>query len=189
LLITDYHMRDTAFLDKINSIQLHETDVWAGYIAGEATNIWSDGDWRRVSHFPKLPIVVSRTNKNGTYCGLEAMMAIYKLGIPKHTAVVADIELLSSNIDEMVKWLDEFHAVMHFFEYDVWKYGSLDYLFDLPPVEGSWIATDSKVAEQYHHAGVHATQYLFAGEYDDSLIHRHAVHSKLAVHWGINNGM
>jgi len=180
-------MKDTANLDNVNAAELHEAEVWAGYIGGAATHIWTDSDWRRVSAFPKLPIYVTRPDRSGTYCGLEAIMAIYKLGIPGSTAVVADLELLSSDIPLMGHWLTEFNQVLHYFDYYVWKYGSTSYLFDIPPVDGSWVATDSKVKEQFHHDGVHATQFLFEQKWDDSLIHRWSVHHRISENWKINN--
>lgn len=185
MLITDYHMRDAAFLDKVDSTELHDCDVWAGYIGGAAQNTWSDNDWRRVEQFPKLPIYVTRPDKTGMYCGLEAIMGIYKLGIPHGTAIAADLELLSDKVADMAEWLTDFDKVLTFFGYETWKYGSTDYLFDIPGVAGSWVATDSKIPEQYKKPGVHSTQYLFGNPFDASLIHRHAVHTRLAVKWGL----
>jgi hypothetical protein len=189
LILTDYHMRDAASLDKITSQELHAVDVWAGYLGGEAENVWTDNDWRRVASFPKLPIYVARTNKNGNYCGLEAIMAIYKLGIPRGTAIASDLELLSHDIGTMVEWAAQFNDVLRHFGYYQWPYGSTSYLFDIPSYDGYWVATDSKVEEQYHHGAVHATQYLFEELWDDSLIHRHAVHSRLSQDWKINHSM
>src|SRR5215469_5277560 len=141
-------------------------DVWAGYIGGNVDDVWPDDSWRRVSHFPKLPIYGARTDKTGTYCGLETIMALYKLGVPHSTAVAVDLELFfngvhwdSVTIDDVSGWLNEYYDVLKFFGYITWKYGSTSYLFRLPPVDGSWVATDSGVKEQFNHAGVHATQY------------------------------
>lgn len=187
LILTDYLMRDCADLSKITSTELHEADVWAGYLAGEVEEVWTDNDWRRVASFPKLPIYGARTDKNGGYCGLEAIMAIYKLGIPRKTAIALDLELLSGNVEEMIQYAIDFRKVLDFFDYDVWPYGSTSYLFDVPPMGGYWVATDSKIAEQYDHSNVHSTQYLFGDLWDDSLIHRHAVHAYLSAKWGINN--
>jgi hypothetical protein len=182
-------MRDTDNLSGIDSQELHACDVWAGYIGGQATHTWSDNDWRRVADFPKLPIYVSRVGKTGTYCGLEAIMAIYKLGIPRGSAIVADVELLSGDIAELINWTTDFREVLDYFGYHVWPYGSTSYLFDIPMFGGYWVATDSKVEEQYHHPGVHATQYLFGESWDTSLIHRHIVHAQLHQNWGINHSV
>lgn len=192
-MLNDYLMKDAAFLDKVDSNTLHEADVWAGYISGEgATHIWSDNDWRRVAAFPKLPIPVATPGKSGTYAGYQCLIAIHKLGIPRGTAVSPDMELFFTepnwDMEGATQWLYEFYAVMHHFDFWVWKYGSTSYLFDLPLVDGSWVATDSKVKEQYHHSGVHATQFLFDDNgTDDSVIHRHAVHTRLAADWGVNH--
>lgn len=181
-------MRDCAQLSHITSTELHEADVWAGYLGGAAEVVWSDNDWKRVADFPKLPIYVTREDKTGNYCGLEALIAISKLGIPTGTAIAVDIELLAErDVAEAIDWLQEFAKVLHHFHYDVWPYGSTSYLFDLPLLNGYWVATDSKVEEQYHHPGVHATQYLFGELWDDSLIHRHIVHARLSHDWGINH--
>jgi hypothetical protein len=186
-VITDYIMKDAEHLPV--SLDNIEADVWAGYIGGAAANIWTDDDWRRVSHKPKLPIYVTRPDKTGKYCGLECIMALYTLGIPRGTAVAADLELLSSDVPLMNEWLEDFYRVLSFFGYEVWKYGSLDYLFNVDGVDGSWLATNSKVEKQYAHAGQHATQWLFGsdnGQTDSSLIHRWAVHHHLSANWGVN---
>lgn len=182
-------MRDCADLSRIDSKELHEADVWAGYLSGAATKICSDNDWRRVADFPKLPIVVARPGKTGQYCGQEAILAIYKLGIPSGTAIAFDPELESGDIAEMVDVTNGFADVLHHFHYDVVVYGSVSWLFDIPMHNGYWVATDSKIAEQYHHPGVHGTQYLFGDLWDESLVHRHWVHSRLAQDWKINHSV
>jgi len=185
--ITDYKMYDVSDLGSITSQELHDCDVWAGYLSGAATHVWSDNDWKRVADFPKLPIVVARPDKAGNYCGLEALIAISKLGIPTHTDIALDMELYQNDIDAGIEFVNTFTPVLRHFGLGVCGYGSTSYLFDLPFGDGYWVATDSKIEEQYHHPGVHATQYLFGSNYDISLIHRHFVHKRLEANWGINH--
>jgi hypothetical protein len=182
--LTDLVMKDAeSFIADV------KTDVWAVYIGGAATKVWSDDDIRRISHFPKLPIYVLRPDKSGTFCGLECIMTLYKLGIPRSTAVALDMELLCEDLSKLSESVSEFYKVLSFFGYLVWKYGSLSYIFKVPSVDGSWVATDSGDDEQYQHAGVHATQWKFStddGDTDTSRIHRIAVHHRLTESWGIN---
>lgn len=191
--MSDLIMFDAATLDKINETTLHKPDAWAGYISGAAEHIWTNEEWHRVSAFPKLPIVVARANNTGTYCGLEAIMAIFKLGIPRSTAIAYDPELFfdpqyfkgtpEEAVDAAINSVAEFYKVMTHFGFLTWKYGSTSWLFKLPPVDGSWVATDSGEAKQYPHSGVHATQYAFDSLLDESVIHRIAVHHRLSESW------
>lgn len=194
-LMTDLILADAAYLP---SIMPHGIDAWAVYVSGAATHIWTEDEIREVSRYPKLPIAVTRPDKSGTFCGLEFMMAAYKLGIPRGTAVAADLELLAQkcqadgDMSPLYIWIDEFYRVMVHFGYVQWNYGSISYLFECPPCDGFWVATNSHDEIQYPHRYVHATQWIFdvevpGGTIDKSLIHRIAVHHRLSEIWKVNH--
>lgn len=188
--MTNLTMLDAAYLPANHSSL--EVDVWGVYIGGAATHIWPDTDIKKVSHYPKLPIYVLRPGRTGTFCGLECIMALYKLGIPRGTAIALDVEPIKGqpfDLEEVKQAVIEFFNVLKFFGYIVWKYGSTSYLFELINCDGSWVATDSHVREFYSHPGVVATQYEFGTDNDrtdTSIIHRFAVHHRLSESWGIN---
>lgn len=183
-------MLDAAYLP--SNYHSLEVDVWGIYIGGAAEHVWPDDDIRKVSSYPKLPIYVLRLDKTGTFCGLECMMQLYKLGIPRGTAIALDVEPIEGqpwDIEKVKVAVSEFFNVLRFFGYQVWKYGSISYLFELIGCDGSWVATDSGIREMYNHPGVVATQYEFETnnkETDTSIIHRFAVHHRLSENWGVN---
>jgi len=181
MLLTDYEMLDAAELP----LTWPETDVWAGYVGGAADNIWSNEDWQRVARYPKLPIWVADKTHSGSYWGLGIVIAAYNLGIPRGTAVAIDMELVGADGKAN---LEDCGKCLHYFGYYAWPYGSTSYLFQLPPLDGYWVSTDSKMKQQYAHPNVHATQWDFGSLFDSSLIHRHAVHAHLASSWGVNAG-
>src|SRR5579871_4097197 len=69
----------------------------AGYIGGDTPHVWTNREWARFRHFPKLPIYVDdfRTGKAaGIDDGWKCLERLYSIGMPavKGLAVAYDIE-------------------------------------------------------------------------------------------------
>ena len=177
-------MIDMAYPSSVGDIP-HSVSAVMGYIGGAATNIWTEADWRRFDHYPKLPIFVATEKNSGTYDGWAAVMTMYRLGIPRDTALVIDTELRQSNADD---YYTDFYNICRWSGAICWKYGSSNWIYDLPAMDGIGIADPTMVRHCLAGREYRFTQWYWGGKaspttnYDLSEIHRHAM-THLAVDW------
>jgi len=168
-----------------------DIEVFAGYIGGEAQHVWAISDWQRVDNYKKLPIYVNRTGTTGLHDGWECLMMLYNLKVPLGTAVGLDTELRQSNDDH---YYDDIYAVLHYFGYIVWKYGSQSWLFNLQAMDGYWEASpqvsgNPNIPSIPSASNLRAYQYFWGNlanpnvPYDLSAIHRMAYSHRLSADW------
>lgn len=160
-------MRDAAFASNI------DPGTWdhavAGYYGGPgAYHVWEPADWKRFPRHKKLPIwVAAEGDKNGTEDGKAAVAALKALGVPRHVWTALDME-------EMVDrtYVEAFGDVVQPY-YRVWVYGSADFVFGNPALDGYWVADYRNIGPfMYEATGkeVRATQYQRGDAYDSSAV-------------------
>lgn len=129
-------------------------DIIAGYIGGDTPHIWTKAEWDQYKTLRKLPIWVRSQRGDGNADGFDALKQLYRLGVPKGTTVVYDLETLVYGA-----MVTAFSNVMAWGGYQTWIYGSADYVFGNPPCAGYWVADYKGQPFMYPHSAVRATQY------------------------------
>jgi hypothetical protein len=142
-------------------------DIAAGYIGGDTPHVWTLTEWGRFSGHYKLPIyVASNDGRDADADAFEALRHLYALGVPLDTRIALDLETRIAPV-----YVSRFNAVMAFFGYRVWVYGSASTVFRNPVCRAYWVADYAgKGPFMYDHAGVMATQWTNGVHYDSSLV-------------------
>lgn len=113
----------------------------------------------------KVPTCV-RSNPQQTTPGYDAGGFIEKLhegGVPAGVVTILDLE---EAIDPA--WVLGYGELVHAAGYLVWPYGSTDFLFRNPPLDGYFVGNPTQIPHLW--PGSRATQWGFFGAYDLSLI-------------------
>jgi hypothetical protein len=147
--------------------------VIAGYLSSPAAyHPWSNSDWAKFGTMKKLPIFVASkaTGLAGTgdSDAFSCLEQLYKLGVPKGSAVGLDME---TAVD--ASYVKDFSNALQWAGYRTWVYGSASSVFlnPQPSYGGYWVADYKGIGPfMYKHPGVRATQYESGSEYDSSLI-------------------
>lgn len=158
------HMADAAFAANIPP----GFPIVAGYYPGAADfHPWTRADW---GLFPgaKLPVTVPADPGNGHEDGLAALASLRMLGVPQGSFTALDLE---ERVD--VEYVLNFGAALQQ-GYRVWPYGSLDFIFRNPPLNGYWPAayglTAAELMQLLAQPHVRAIQYQPGPGYDQSLV-------------------
>lgn len=151
--------------------------VVAGYIGGNTPHIWTVEEWHRFPRRALLPIFVY-TGNGGQQDALAALQAIYRLGIPRGSRIVYDME---TRVDKVS--VRAFYSVLSYFGYKVWVYGSKEFVFGNPPCDGYWIADWTGQPHMVLGPYVRATQWTSGDLWDLSLIKRWVFFFKRSVWW------
>lgn len=156
-------LRDAAFAGNIPATWEHAV---AGYYGGpDAYHVWPAADWKRFGRHKKLPIWVA--GRNGAGEAVAALDALKALGVPKGCWTALDMENRAD-----VSYVDRFGQVMAG-HYRVWVYGSASTVFQMPALDGYWVADYAgRGPFMYEHgnAEVRATQYASGPDYDSSTV-------------------
>src|SRR5579862_947840 len=102
----------------------------AGYIGGDTPHVWTPKEWKRFRGFPKLPIYVNNLSpdsyQDGKTDAFKAMEQLLLIGCKPGHPVAYDLE--TAIVPMRVQG---FATAKRFFGYDVWAYGSLDFIFKI----------------------------------------------------------
>jgi hypothetical protein len=131
----------------------------AGYIGGDAYNVWTlwpDAPYR-------LPIWVQ--SDPTTSDGPALVSRARSLGLPVGCTIALDTETAIAP-----DFFEDAIASLKGAGFRSLTYGSIDSVFQNPCDLGRWVADPTGVPHMYPGPQVLATQYLFAGSYDASLI-------------------
>lgn len=155
----------------------HWLKIVSGYVGGDTPHVWTSAQWARFDGIKKLPIFVTTTTgvPSAWTDAWYILQLLYRLGVPKLTAVVLDLE---TRIDPA--YVTGVHRIIHDFGYLLWPYGSVGTLFANPVCDGYFVATLDGIAQPVMHPGVKATQYVDRGQEDTSLVEFAAYHNELA---------
>ena len=154
-------IRDAAFASNLSG--------WgravAGYYGGpNAYHVWPAGDWRQFSGTRKLPIWVAGLDGSGE--GANAVNALRALGVPPRVFTVVDME---NRVDKT--YVEHFGERLNAAGYKVWVYGSASTVFQMPALQGYWVADYAGSGPfMYNHGQVRATQYASGQNYDSSTV-------------------
>jgi hypothetical protein len=130
--------------------------IVAGYIGGRTPHIWTLHDWNKFPGMRRLPIWVY-TGAGGYNDGFACLQALYSLGIPRGSRVVLDMETLNGPGNRSA--VLQFWAILRYFGYKVWVYGSASTVLTLPAANGYWIADWTFVRHMFVAPNVRATQW------------------------------
>ena len=156
-------MGDAAFADNLVGTAFQAV---GGYLdAPNAFHPWSEADWDTVPG-PKLPIYVGGTNAVGD--ADSCVQQLRALQIPAGKYVALDMETRSGSRDG--QYAAGFGAVVQHNGYGVLVYGSASTVFNLPQLNGYWVADYLFVPFMYSHSGVRATQWTDGAKYDQSTV-------------------
>lgn len=141
--------------------------IVAGYIGGDAKNVWTFAQWKNAGRRRKLPIWVAAQSgtRNGVTDAWAILAQCYRLKIRRGSPIVIDMETL---VDPIYLWA--IYGILTFFGYRVWVYGSKDTVFGNPPCDGYWVADFTQIRHMVPGKLVRATQYRTPGPYDTSLV-------------------
>lgn len=125
-------MADAAFAPDIQP----GFEIAAGYYGGPgAFHVWPRADWGRFPGY-RLPIWVEATgDKSGQIDGQGAVDELGRLGVPKGSFTVLDMETMRDRT-----YVTNFGAELKSAGYRVWVYGSRSTVFGNPPLNGYWVA-------------------------------------------------
>jgi hypothetical protein len=158
-------MGDAAFPQGLDGTAF---DAVGGYFpAANAVHGWTRGDWGRIPG-PKLPIWVANFGqKNGLRDAEQTLADAQDIGM--HKGIVAlDME---TSVDKT--YVAAYGSVMQHHGYKVWVYGSASTVFDMPQLNGYWVADYAGIGEfMYRHPGTRATQWTDGPKYDSSTVKR-----------------
>jgi hypothetical protein len=143
-------------------------DAAAGYLGGDTPHIWTVDEWRRLDRLPKLPIWVRSdpgTPAQGESDALIALHRLYQIGAPRGITVALDLE---EAVDP--PFTERFGSVMHWAGFYVWPYGSRDFIFRNPPLDGYWVADFTGTPHFAAGANVRATQWEAGPVLDRSVV-------------------
>jgi hypothetical protein len=137
--------------------------VAAGYFGGaDAYHVWTPEDWARFPGY-RLPIYVPGVPGSGPEDGGHAVGLLHELGVPVGAPTVLDMETRKDAL-----YVENYGAVLNQAGYKVWVYGSLDFVFGNPPLQGWWVADYTGRAHMVDHPKVRATQWASLPTYDHS---------------------
>lgn len=154
-------------LDAAYAQDLDGTDANAvgGYLdSPNALHPWSSSDWAGIPG-PKLPIWVA--GDAGEPEAETVLSQLTMLGVPMRGYVAVDME---TRVD--VTYVTKFGAILQHNRYRVLVYGSAETVFQMPQLNGYWVAgyLDPPEPYMYPHQGVRATQWEAGTRYDTSAI-------------------
>lgn len=145
------------------------TDIVLIYVGGDTPNPMTDAAINRLPQRYRYPTWV-RSNPNGAAnAAADASLFIAWLlshKVPAGSHVILDLEVA---ID--AAYVLTFDAALLKVGYKTTKYGSLDFIFQNPKTSGgTFVANPTGVPHMLTDGDTVATQYLFAGAYDLSLV-------------------
>jgi len=129
-------------------------DVAAFYLGGDAAHVWTEEQIHTQPARWRWPIWVMAAGGDGRQHGLECVLALCALGVPKHTAVMLDCEAISEP-----HRVDAFADVVHQAGWITTPYGSTSTLFTNPVRAGYAVATLDGNPVMYSHPHVIGTQW------------------------------
>jgi len=139
-------------------------EIAAGYIGGDTPHVWTEQEWRRVSHLKRLPIwVYDPRSGNPDEDAVEAFLSLYRLGATVGAPLALDME---THVDK--EYVIRFSSLIKWARLRCWVYGSADTVFGNPSADGFWVG-DWTGTPHMHGGGV-ATQYARGNEYDSSVV-------------------
>lgn len=134
-------------------------DAAAGYLGGDTPHIWTVAEWQRLDRLAKLPVWVRSVPGRHPVAqahadAFAALQRLYEITAPRGITVALDLE---EAID--ATYVQSFGNVMHWAGFYVWPYGSLDFIFRNPPLDGYWVADFTGQPHFAAGANVRATQW------------------------------
>lgn len=155
--------RDAAFPE--NLFGMPEDEVTLGYFGGpNALNVWSTDEWARFNRNYKIPIWVAGMDGIGE--GHDARNLLESgLNVPSGKVVMVDMEGRKDRT-----YLQHFGGILQVAGYKVWDYGSLNHIFQDPPLNGYAVADPTGIMHMYPHTSVRMTQWAFGQQYDNDIV-------------------
>jgi hypothetical protein len=134
------------------------SSVVAGYIGGNTPHVWTKAQWNSFTGRKRLPIYVADAAQKGAAAGeidaWDALHALLSNNVPISTRVVYDMEAV---VD--APKVQAFANILNHFGYEVWVYGSKDFVFGNPKCNGYWVADFTGKSHMAAGKNVRATQY------------------------------
>lgn len=162
-------------------IPVNWTGAVAGYIGGDTPHVWTNAEWQKFRGQRKLPIFVRSDPglADPEADAFDALRRLYQLGVPLGSRTALDLEMAQNP-----SYVNRYAAVMHFYQFHVWPYGSAGFVFANPPADGYWVADYTGSGPfMYPHPDVRATQYANGQNFDSSTV-KDWVYADL-THWWV----
>lgn len=168
MLAKPYNLQDAEYRDNIEPSGF---DAVAGYIGGSAANIWTNSDFWSLDHaLRRLPIWVGAVGGIARISALaDASAAVARLReLTVHPGRVVALDMETA-VDP--RYVLTFGHIVANAGYMTWVYGSLDFVFRNPPLDGYWVADYDHVTTKPAHPMVVAKQYANGQSIDRSVIY------------------
>jgi Domain of unknown function (DUF1906) len=137
-----------------------------GYFGGpNAYHVWNRNDW---GMFPGYKVPIWVAGYNAAKESSDAIAALHTLGVPQGCVIALDMEGRMSEADK--NYVTSFGFQLQQAGYKVWVYGEASTVFNLPQLNGYWVADWTGTAFMFKHIGVRATQWAEGPGHDNDLI-------------------
>lgn len=146
-----------------------KTDIVLVYAGGDTPHVMTDAEMAEQPARYRLPTWV-RSNPSGQLQA-QSDTRVFHSWLLAHKVPVGTTVLIDLEIAVNASYVNAFNTAMTAVGYKVMKYGSLDYIFKNPKTSGgTFVANPTGKEHMITEGDTVATQYLFAGAYDLSIV-------------------